>query len=92
VNNESAVPFETIESAQEYLSLLSQELEESLQAVEADIRAHASSAPSRHLDALRLISYNLQKLNSHLKRSRLILNDLRTLRRRLHQERTQIAA
>lgn len=92
MNNESAVPFETIESAQEYLSLLSQELVESIEAVEADISAHPSSLPSRHLDALRLISYNLQKLNSHLKRSRLILNDLRTLRRRLHQESNRIAA
>jgi hypothetical protein len=92
VNCESIAPFETIESAQEYLGLLAQALLESQEAVEADIRAQASSTSPRRLDALRLIVYNLDKLSVHLKCSHRILNDLRTLRRLLHQERPQIAA
>ena len=92
MNAESTAPFETIESAQEYLGLLAQALLESQEAIEADIRAQAASASPRRLDALNLIVYNLEKLSVHMKRSHLILNDLRTLRRLLHQERPQIAA
>ena len=42
--------------------------------------------PPRHVEALRLIGYNLEKLAHHIKVSRRILNDLRMLRRILHQE------
>ena len=92
MNSESTAPFETIEGAQEYLGLLAQALLESQEAIEADIIAQATSASPRRLDALKLILYNLEKLSGHIKRSRLILNDLRTLRRLLHQERPEIAA
>jgi hypothetical protein len=37
------------------------------------------------VEALRLIGYNLEKLESHLKTSRRILNDLRMLRRIVQQ-------
>jgi hypothetical protein len=83
-------PFENIESAQEYLSLLGQAIAESKGTVEADLDAPHVSASSRHLEALRLIVYNLEKLEQHVKVSRRILNDLRTLRRLLHQERTPV--
>ena len=43
------------------------------------------SARPRRVEALRLIGYNLEKLASHLKTSRRILNDLRMLRRILQQ-------
>lgn len=92
MNSESTAPFETIESAQEYLGLLAQVLSESQEAIEADIRAQAESASPRRLDALKLIVYNLEKLSVHIKRSHLILNDLRTLRRLVHQRKPQIAA
>jgi hypothetical protein len=91
VNSEDTAPFETIESAQEYLGLLGQVLLETHEAIEAEIRAQAVSASPRRLDALKLIVYNLEKLSVHMKRSHLILNDLRTLRRLVHQERPQIA-
>ena len=92
MNSESTAPFETIESAQEYLGLLAQVLSESQEAIEADIRAQAESASPRRLDVLKLIVYNLEKLSVHIKRSHLILNDLRTLRRLVHQGKPQIAA
>lgn len=90
MNSKSVTPFETIESAQEYLGLLMQALLESQEAIGADIRTQAASP--RRLDALKLIVYNLEKLRTHIMRSHRILNDLRTLRRLLHQERPQIAA
>ncbi|MBZ5723290.1 MAG: hypothetical protein LAO03_23385 [Acidobacteriia bacterium] len=92
MNYESAAPFESIESAQEYLGLLAQVALESKQAAEADLRSQADSAPPRRLEALRMIVYNLEKLTLHVKSSRRILNDLRTLRRLLHQERSKVAA
>lgn len=92
MNSESKASFETIESAQEYLGLLVQVLSESQEAIEAEIRAQDATASPRRLDALKLIVYNLQKLSAHMKRSHLILNDLRTLRRLVHQERMKISA
>lgn len=92
MNTESIAPFETIESAQEYLGLLAQALLESQVAIEEDLRAQTATLSPRRLDALKLIVYNLEKLSGHMMRSHRILNDLRTLRRLLHRERTQIAA
>jgi len=77
--------FESIESAQEYLGLLSQVVTEAQSAVQADIQGSAESERPRRVEALRLIGYNLEKLGSHLKKSRRILNDLRMLRRILQQ-------
>ncbi len=79
--------FESIESAQEYLALLAQTVLEAKQGTDSDIDARSSCEPRRHVEALRVISYNLEKLERHVKMSRRILNDLRTLRRLLHQER-----
>ena len=87
-------PFETIESAQEYIALLIQAVSDSQKTVAADVRAQAPTASRRRLETLNLIVYNLDKLSVHVKRSHRILNDLRTLRRLLHSKRsrTEIAA
>ena len=69
-----------------------QAVQESQQAIETDLRAQASSVSPRRIEALKLIVYNLEKLSVHMNRSHRILNDLRTLRRLLHEERVQIAA
>ena len=84
-------PFDNIESAQEYLALLSQALEEATANAEADILGEANSHTMRRRDALRLVLYNLEKLEQHIKISRRLLNDLRTLRRLLLEERTEAA-
>jgi hypothetical protein len=83
-------PFESIESAQEFLKLLADTVLDAKRAVEDDIRAESDN--SRHTDALRLVSYNLDKLELHLKTSGRILNDLRMLRRLLLEEKAAIAA
>ena len=84
---EFETPFDNIESAQEYLALLSRALEEAKQNAEADIVREANSQISRRRDALRLVLYKLEKLEQHLKTSLRLLNDLRTLRRLLLDER-----
>jgi hypothetical protein len=82
-------PFDNIESAREYLALLSQVLEEATANAEADILGEANSHTARRRDALRLVLYKLEKLEQHIKVSRRLLNDLRTLRRLLLEERAE---
>ena len=91
MNCECTAPFENIESAQEYLKLLSDMVSESQQVVAEDIRTHLAVEASRQRDALNLIVSKLEKLNDHLRRSHRILNDLRTLRRLLQKDRSEVA-
>ena len=76
-------PFDNIESAQQFVDLLIQAINESRRDVDADM-AHGSG---RSKKALHLVSANLARLSQHMTTSRRILNHLRTLRRLLLQER-----
>lgn len=78
--------FESLESAQDFVALLAETVAEAKRELEGDLQRELTS--SRRRDALRLATYNLARLESHLYRSRRILNDLRTLRRLLFEERT----
>jgi hypothetical protein len=80
-------PFDTIESSHEYVSLLAEEIASTILDVEADIAVASAEDADRRLAALQLVRFNLTKLNSHMTTSRRILNDLRTLRRLLLDER-----
>lgn len=82
----SETPFDSIEGAQEYIKLLGQTVLEAKQGVQADLAA-GGVGDSKQLEALRLVYYNLEKFSQHLKAGSRILNDLRTLRRLLLQER-----
>lgn len=84
---ESGTPFDSIESAQQFVDLLAEAVEEARQEVEADVAVAAGAEAERRKQALQLVSYNLAKLSVHLTTSRRILNDLRNLRRLLLQER-----
>ena len=77
-------PFEDLESAQQYVELLCEAIEEARREVEIET---AQPQPERRLQALQLASYNLAKLATHMGTSRRILNDLRTLRRIFFQDR-----
>ena len=81
---EPQTPFENIESAQQFVELLCEAIEEARREVEVEV---TRPQPERRLEALQLVSYNLAKLSLHLSTSHRILNDLRTLRRLLFQER-----
>jgi hypothetical protein len=87
-------PFDSIEGALEYVSLLVETVEES----QADIASELADAKgdgtggARRADALQLVAYKLDRLASHARASRRLLNDLRTLRRLLLDERGQDAA
>ncbi len=84
---EAETPFDSVESAQQFLELLGEAVEEARGEIESQIAEAAAEGAERRKQALQLISYNLAKLATHLTASRRILNDLRSLRRLLLEER-----
>jgi len=80
-------PFDSIESAEQFLELLTEAIEESKRDVDADIALSEGNRSGRSKKALQLVSANLAKLSQYMTRSRRILSHLRTLRRLLLQER-----
>ena len=79
-------PFDNIESAQEFVELLIQVINESKRDVDADIALAEGNGSGQSKKALQLVSTNLAKLSQHMSKSRRILNHLKTLRRLLLQE------
>lgn len=79
--------FLSIESAHEFVALLATSVAQAKCEIESDLAREQNLRSSRRLDALRLIQYTLEKLELHVKRSRYALNDLRSLRRLLCDER-----
>lgn len=82
-------PFDSIESAHEYVRLLVSQVHEVQAALVEDLGAAGGDQGSRHVDALRLVDYKLHQLERHLVTSARILNDLRALRRLLLGERAR---
>jgi hypothetical protein len=83
-------PFDSIESAQEYLRLLIETVKEAQITFDADV-AHSTPVDersrARRLEATQLVTYKLTQLTDHLNASCSVLNDLRMLRRLLLGER-----
>jgi hypothetical protein len=79
-------PFDTIESAQQFIDLLIEAIDESRRDVDADIALPKRNRSKRSKQALQLVSANLAKLSHHITTSRRILNHLKTLRRLLLEE------
>lgn len=90
MNSELQNPFQSIESAHQFLTLLAATSTKAKQELETNI-ARGELNPSRRLDALQVALYNLKKLELDINRSRRLLNDLRTLRRLLFSERTGVS-
>lgn len=80
-------PFDSIEGSYEYVALLAEALGEARREVETEIALAGEEQAERRKQALLLVSYNLAKLENHITASRRILNDLRSLRRLLLDER-----
>ena len=84
---EPETPFDNIESAHEFVDLLKEAIDEAKQDVDSQIAAAEGEGAERRQQALKLVQYNLTKLGYHVTTSRRILNDLRSLRRLLLEER-----
>jgi hypothetical protein len=80
-------PFDSIESTYDFFRLLSDAVADAKRELQGQIERESSSRSSRRLDALRVASYSVEKLELHVNHSRRILNDLRSLRRLLFEER-----
>ncbi len=87
MNYQSETPFDNIESALEYVNHLLQATREAQGQIQTEIVRAANPQLARRKQALQLVNYKLDKLSSHIAASRRILNDLRTLRRLLLEER-----
>ncbi len=76
-------PFDSIEGSHRYVALLVEAIEEAQSDIDAEIATAISERAARRVEALQLVAFNLNKLNTHITASRRILNDLRTLHRLL---------
>jgi hypothetical protein len=92
MDDDSSNPFQSLESAHEYLSLLLQALDDARHAIDENLDEAAAAQATRRVEALRVIVHQLNLLDQHLHRSSRIINDLRTLRRMLLGERQAAAA
>lgn len=90
MSRDSGKAFDSIESAHDFIRLLAEAVREAKKDIEVDVQKGATNeAARRRVEALRMASYSLAKLEIHMSRSSRILNDLRTLRRLLNEERTR---
>jgi hypothetical protein len=78
-------PFDSLEGAYEYVGLLAEAIAEARVVIQDDLTQ--ASGQVRRVQALQIVAYKLEKLGGHVRSSRRILNDLRTLRRLLLGER-----
>ena len=79
-------PFDSIESAHEFVSLLEESAEEAVRDVKEHIQIATAEGDERRVEALTLALYKMTQLTGHMHKSRRILKDLRTIRRLLFKE------
>ena len=91
MSRDRSAPFESLESAYEYLGLLREALDDAHGSILDDIANAGKERAARRLDALHLVEHKLNKLRQHLLASLVLLNDLRTLRRLLLGQRAGAA-
>lgn len=87
LNRRSHALFDSIESAHEYVQLLAEVVADVRKDLESDDGSYQGREFPRRQDAIRLALYTLGKLQRHMTTSSRILNDLRSLRRLLLEER-----
>jgi len=76
-------PFDSIESAQEFVRLLTEAVSDAQVEVDCLLAGAVESKQARREEALRLVALKLDQLRLHMSKSQRTLNDLRTLRRLL---------
>ena len=86
MENRIETPFDSIENAQQYIRLLGETVAHAQCEIDKEIIVVTDRMEYRRLQALRLVEYNLDKLKRYLNGSGRALNDLRSLRRLLHEE------
>jgi hypothetical protein len=79
--------FDSIESAQDFMKVLADTILDSMKDLNIDQHAAVQDGEPRRAQALELAIFKLKTLNCHIHKSRIILNDLRTVRRLVLNER-----
>jgi hypothetical protein len=82
-------PFDSVENAHQYVRLLAEAIAEAKTEIAADLDVAARSTLERRVQALQIVQFKLDKLEQHLQTSSRLLNDLRSLRRLLLEERAR---
>jgi len=80
-------PFDRIEGSLEYIGLLRETIQTTEVEIQKEVVRAKSERAERRLQALQLVTYKLERLGQHIDTSHRLLNDLRTLRRLLLDER-----
>jgi hypothetical protein len=76
-------PFDNVEAAHEYVGLLMEAVRQARDEVAQDVERARAEGADRQVEALQLVAWKLERLETHLASSRHLLNDLRRLRRLL---------
>lgn len=82
-------PFDSVENAHDYVRLLGEAIAEAKSDIAADLAVAMRARSKRRAQALQILQFKLDKLEQHLKASSRLLNDLRSLRRLLLEERLE---
>jgi hypothetical protein len=80
-------PFDSIESAHEFMDVLAQTVVSAMQDLHRDHQIAVKQGHDRRARALELALFKARTLNCYVYKSRRTLNDLRTIRRLILNER-----
>jgi hypothetical protein len=80
-------PFDSIESAREFMNVLAETILSEMKDLARDQRLAVNGGEERRARALELAAFKLKVLSCHVYKSRRALNDLRMIRRLLLNER-----
>jgi len=89
LNSPLQTPFDSVENAHQYVRLLVEAIAEAKSEIAADLATASTARSERRVQALQVVQFKLDKLEQHLKTSSRLLNDLRSLRRLLLDERPE---
>jgi len=79
--------FDSIESAQDFMKVLADTILDSMKDLSADQQEAVQVGEPRRSQAIELAIFKLKTLNRYIYKSRIVLNDLRTVRRLILNER-----
>lgn len=85
-------PFDSIESAYDFMDLLAQTILDNMKELHRDFTIATQEGQERRARAIELAIFKCKALNCHVHRSRRTLNDLRTIRWLILNERMAPAA
>jgi hypothetical protein len=88
--SDSGGPFDSIEGAQEYLTMVAETALDTMRDLRRDKETALQEGAARRAQAIDLAIFKLKQFNCHVYKSRRMLNDLRILRRLILNERLSV--